>query len=153
MNVTFIDSKTKYPYFENVVIGIDSSGFLPKDIIGYKYSTREGKMVSQPSLISNVILGWDFKGFSARISYRFQGKILSGLDAKYSFADSYTDKFQLLDISLKQRIYKGLYVFFNATNLTNHIDEDYKIYYGDVRLPVSNQYYGSRFQLGAGYRF
>ena len=153
VNVTFIESKTRYPYFENVVIGIDSSGFLPKDIIGYEYNTREGKMSSQPSFISNVILGWDYKGFSARVSYRFQGNTLSGLDAKYSFADSYTDKFQLLDISLKMRVYKGLYIYFNATNLTNHIDEKYKIYYGDVRLPVSNQYYGSRFQLGAGYRF
>lgn len=153
INVTFINSKTKYPYFDNVVIGIDSSGFLPKNIIGYEYNTREGKMVNQPSFISNFILGWDYKGFSARVSYRYQGKTLSGLDAKYSFADSYTDKFQLLDISLKQRIYKGLDIYFNATNLTNHIDEDYKMYYGNVRLPVSNQYYGSRFQLGASYRF
>ncbi len=153
VNLTFINSRTKYPYFENVVVGVDSSGFLPKDIIGYQYNTREGKMVSQPSFITNVILGWDYKGFSARVSYRFQGKTLSGLDAKYSFADNYADKFQLLDISLKMRVYKGLYIYFNATNLTNHIDEDYKIYYGDVRLPVSSQYYGSRFQLGAGYRF
>ena len=153
VNATFIDSKTKYPYFENVVIGIDSSGFLPKNIIGYEYNTREGKMVNQPTFISNVILGWDYKGFSARVSYRYQGKTLSGLDAKYSFADSYTDKFQLMDISLKQRIYKGLHIYFNATNLNNHIDEDYKMYYGNVRLPVSNQYYGSRFQLGASYRF
>jgi len=153
VNLTFINSRTRYPYFENVVIGVDSSGFLPKDIIGYQYSTREGKMVSQPSFITNVILGWDYKGFSARVSYRFQGKTLSGLDAKYAFADNYADKFQLLDISLKMRVYKGLYLYFNATNLTNHIDEDYKIYYGDVQLPVSSQYYGSRFQLGAGYRF
>lgn len=153
VNFTLIQSKTQYPYFENVVVGIDSSGFLPKDIIGYEYSTREGKMVSQPSFITNVILGWDYKGFSARVSYRFQGKTLSGLDAKYSFADSYTDIFQLLDISLKQRVYKGLDIYLNLTNLSNHIDENYRMYPGDVRLPVSNQYYGSRVQLGARYRF
>ncbi|MFT6841750.1 MAG: TonB-dependent receptor [Mariniflexile sp.] len=153
VNVTLIDSKAKYPYFENIVVGIDSTGFFPQPIPGYKYSTREGKMVGQPSFISNVILGWDYKGFSSRVSYRFQGKTLSGLDAKYSFADAYTDKFQLLDISLKQRIFESFHIYLNATNLTNHIDENYSMYQENRRLPVSNQYYGSRVIFGAMYRF
>lgn len=152
VNVTFIDSRARYPYFENIVVGIDSSGFFPQDIPGYEYSTREGKMVTQPSFISNIILGWDYKGFSARASYRFQGKTLSGLDAKFSFADAFIDKFQLLDISLKQRLFKGFHVYLNATNLTNHVDESFRIYQGNRRLPVSNQFYGSRVQVGAMYR-
>ena len=135
------------------MVGIDSTGFFPQPIPGYKYSNREGKMVGQPSFISNVILGWDYKGFSSRVSYRFQGKTLSGLDAKYSFADPYTDKFQLLDISLKQRIFESFHIYLNATNLTNHIDENYRMYQENRRLPVSNQYYGSRIIFGAMYRF
>jgi outer membrane receptor protein involved in Fe transport len=153
VNITVIESKTKYPYFENVVIGIDNSGFIPRDIIGYEYSLREGKVAGQPSFISNVILGWDYKGFSSRISYRFQGKTLSGLDAKLSFEDGYTDEFQMLDVSFTQRIAKGLDIYLNASNLTNHIDKDYRIYPGNLRMPLNNQYYGSRAQLGARYRF
>ena len=133
-------------------MGVDSSGFFPKDIPGYEYNTRGGKMVSQPSFISNFILGWDYKGFSARLSYRFQGRTLNGLDAKFSFADSYIDEFQLLDFSLKQRIFKGFHLYLNATNLTKHVDESFRIYPGNIRLPVSNQFYGSRIQVGAMYR-
>ena len=153
VNVTVIDSKAKYPYFNDIVVGIDSSGFIPKPIPGYEYTTRKGKMVNQPSFISNIILGWDYKGFSARASYRFQGKTLSGLDARFAFADAFTDEFQLLDVSLKQQIYKGLFVYLNATNLTNHVDQNFRIYPGNIRLPTSSQFYGSRVQLGAMYRF
>lgn len=152
LNLTFIESKTKYPYFENVVIGVDDTGFFPQDIIGYEYSTREGQMITQPDFISNIILGWDYKGFSSRISYRYQGKTLNGLDAKYSFSDSYLDEFQLLDISLKQRLFKGFYVYLNATNLTNQIDQNFSNY-PEVRLPNNDQYYGSRLQFGVNYRF
>jgi TonB-dependent receptor len=152
INLTFIDSRARYPYFEDIVVGIDSSGFFPKDIPGYEYNTRGGKMVSQPSFISNFILGWDHKGFSARVSYRFQGRTLNGLDARFSFADAFIDEFQLMDISLKQRIFKGFHVYLNATNLTKHVDENFRIYPGNIRLPVSNQFYGSRVQLGAMYR-
>ena len=152
VNLTFIDSRARYPYFEDIVVGVDTTGFFPKDIPGYEYNTREGKMVSQPSFISNFILGWDYKGFSARVSYRFQGRTLNGLDAKFSFADAYIDEFQLLDVSLKQRIFQGFHVYLNATNLTKHVDESFRIYPGNIRLPVSNQFYGSRVQLGAMYR-
>jgi len=153
VNLTVIDSKTNYPYFKNVVIGIDNTGFIPKDIIGYEYSLREGKVAGQPSFISNVILGWDYKGFSSRISYRYQGKTLSSLDARLSFSDGYTDEFQMLDISFTQRIYKRLDIYLNASNLTNHIDKNYRIYPGNMRMPLNDQYYGTRAQLGARWGF
>lgn len=152
VNVTLSRSKRISPSFQDVVIGVDSTGFFPRDIIGYEYQTREGGS-TQPGFVLNTILGWDYKGFSARASYRFQDKIFSGLDAALSFEDNYTDIFQTLDVSIKQRIYKGLDVYLNATNLTGHIDKRYRVYPTGERFPINEQNYGSRGQLGVRYRF
>ncbi len=152
INVTLSRSKRITPSFQDVVIGVDSTGFFPRDIIGYEYQTREGG-ATQPGFVTNVILGWDYKGFSARASYRFQDEIFSGLDAALSFEDNYTDIFQTLDVSIKQRITKGLDIYLNATNLTGHIDKRYRIYPTGERFPINEQNYGSRGQLGVRYRF
>lgn len=151
VNVTLSRSKRIAPVFEDVVIGIDSTGFIPQDIIGYEYQTREGG-ASQPGFVTNVILGWDYKGFSARASYRFQDQVSSGLD-ELSFQEDYTDIFQTLEISIKQRIYKGLDIYLNATNLTGHIDKRYRVYPTGESFPINEQNYGSRGQLGVRYRF
>ena len=84
VNYTIMHTQTKYPYFEAVVVGMDSSGFVPVPIYGQQYKTRKGPMEDQPASILNVILGWDYKGFSSRISYRYQAKTVESLDARYS---------------------------------------------------------------------
>ena len=150
INYTILDTRTKYPYFQAVIVDWDLSGFIPVPIYGQYYRTRPGPMEDQPESILNIILGWDFKGFSGRVSYRYQSKTVEGLDARYSVYDSYYDSFTLIDLMLKQQITKNLSVFANLTNIGNHID-DY--YYGEqgIRkaLPTSSQFYGFRAQLGA----
>ena len=149
INYSIITTKTKYPFFNQVIIGMDNSGFIPIPIYGQQYETREGPMQDQPSSILNVILGWDYKGFSGRISYRFQNKTVERLDARYSVFDSYYDTFSLLDLMLKQKITKNISCYANLTNIGNHID-DY--YYGEQEehpaLPTSSQFYGFRVQFG-----
>jgi TonB-dependent receptor len=149
VNYTILESKTRYPYFQSVIVGYDESGFFPEPIYAQKYETRSGSMQDQPESILNVILGWDYKGFSSRISYRYQSKTVESLDARYSVFDSYYDTFSLVDIMLNQKITKYISCFANVTNIGNHID-DY--YYGSQEgrpaLPTSGQFYGIRAQLG-----
>ena len=150
INYTILNSKTKYPYFQAVIIDWDNSGFIPVPIYGQYYRTRPGPMEDQPESILNVILGWDFKGFSSRISYRFQSKTVESLDARYSVFDSYYDSFTLIDLMLKQQITKNLSAFANLTNIGNHIDDYYFGEQGEGKpaLPTSSQYYGFRAQVG-----
>ena len=106
-------------------------------------------MQDQPESILNVILGWDYKGFSSRISYRYQSKTLESLDARYSVFDQYYDSFSLVDLMLNQKITKNISCYVNLTNIGNHIDD----YYfgkqpGRPALPNSSQFYGIRAQLG-----
>jgi TonB-dependent receptor len=149
INYTLLETKTKYPYFQAVIIDWDNSGFIPVPIYGQYYRTRPGPMEDQPTSILNVILGWDFKGFSGRVSYRYQSKTVESLDARYSVFDSYYDTFTLIDLMLKQQITKNLSVFANLTNIGNHIDDYYFGEQGNKpALPTSSQFYGFRAQLG-----
>ena len=149
INYTVLDTKTKYPYFKAVITGYDNSGFIPIPIYGQFYETRPGPMQDQPESILNVILGWDFKGFSSRISYRYQSKTVEGLDARHSVYDRYYDAFSLVDLMLKQRVTKNISLYANLTNIANHVDDYYFGEQGDKpALPTSSQFYGFRAQLG-----
>lgn len=153
VNYSLIDTRTKYPYFQAVVVDIDSSGFVPQPIYGQQYRTRSGPMEDQPSSILNIILGWDYKGFSGRISYRYQDKTVESLDALHSRKDSYYDTFTLIDVMLKQKITESLSAYVNVTNIGNHID-DYFFgeQIGQILLPTSSQFYGSRIQVGLRFK-
>ncbi len=153
INLTLLRSDTRYPYFENVVIGIDSSGFLPKEIIGYEYHTRSGRLVDQPSGILNLVLGWDYKGFSSRCSFRYQNNTLQNQDARLALTNSYYDTFMWVDISLKQRLTEQLDVFANLTNVSRHIDDYFIRFGGQTLLPRNSEQYGVRAQFGLTWGF
>ncbi|MGA9120390.1 MAG: TonB-dependent receptor [Bacteroidota bacterium] len=151
LNLSFIGSNTQYPYFNTVTIGY-TTGRVKVPITALQYTTRAGAVVDQPKSIANVILGWDYKGFSTRFSLRYQQTTLTSLDSKFSLADAYYDNFLLLDISAKQQILDNLSIFANFTNLTSHID-DYYIDAVGGRLPTSSQAYGLRGQFGVSYSY
>ena len=151
VNVSILRSETQYPYFEDIVIGIDSSGFFPQDIIGFEYLTRQGRLVNQPSALFNLILGWDYKGFSSRVSFRYQDRSYTSLDSRLALSNSYYDTFTWFDVSLKQKINNHLSVFSNLTNVGKHID-DFFMEFGDVNLPTNSEQYGFRTQFGLNYK-
>ena len=153
VNVTMLRSNTRYPYFEDVVIGIDSSGFFPRDIIGYEYNLTEGRLVNQPNAILNLILGWDYKGFSSRFSFRYQGNTLQNQDSRLSLSNSFYDTFVWMDVSLKQKITKNISVFANLTNVSQHIDDYFIRFGGHTTLPTNSEQYGLRGQFGITYRY
>jgi outer membrane receptor for ferric coprogen and ferric-rhodotorulic acid len=128
---------------------MDSSGFIPQPVYGQEYLTRVGPMIDQPQFIFNFVLGWDYKGFSARGSFRKQDLTVQALDGLYSLFDSYYDTFTLIDVMLKQKITDNLSTFVNLTNIGNHVDDYY--FKGEVkgkRLPTRSEYYGFRAQAG-----
>jgi TonB-dependent receptor len=149
VNFSIINTSTKYPYFQEVITDVDNSGWIPIYTYGQEYRTRRGPMEDQPASILNVIVGWDFKGFSSRVSYRFQDKTVNSLDTRYSVFDAYYDTFSLIDVMLKQKITDNISAYANLTNIGNHVD-DY--YYGEQEdkpaLPTNSQFYGFRAQVG-----
>ncbi|MEM9984337.1 MAG: TonB-dependent receptor, partial [Bacteroidota bacterium] len=103
-----------------------SEAFFPQTNVTYDQffrpiftdTLRTGPLPDQPNQIVNLSLGYERKGFTGRVAYFMQTNALSAIGP--------TDPenlinlgFNRLDVTLKQRIYKGLSVFINANNLTN----------------------------------
>jgi TonB-dependent receptor len=150
LNYSMIWSKTKLPYirFETVT---DSSGPFPIPKTVPIYATRESRMLDQPASMFNARVGWDFKGFSTRLSFRYQGATIRSVDPLLSLLDEVTGDQFLMDLSIKQKIVKGLSVSLDISNLTRFVDDRF-IYAQDHVLPRAGEYYGSTVQLGLRYK-
>jgi TonB-dependent receptor len=151
LNYSMIWSKTKLPYiaFKSV---IDSSGPFPRPKTIPLYATRESRMLDQPKSMFNARIGWDYKGFSSRLSFRYQGATITSVDPLRSLLDEITGNQFLMDLSLKQQILKGLSVSLDIANLTKFVDDRF-VYAQDHIMPRSGEYYGTTVQLGLRYKF
>lgn len=160
-NVSLMSSNQSYPSF-----WIKSPKVGNKDTL--EYQTVQGPLQNQPKATYNAILGWDYKGFSARFSYRDQKTTVTSIDTRFGLQDYNYGDVTLWDISLKQQIINNLSVFANATNVNDHIDSYYYTHpsytlansggtaptvYPAGNLPTSEQSYGWILQLGASYSF
>jgi len=78
-------------------------------------------MPSQSPHIFNMSLGYDYKGFSARVSSAFQGTKASSYSLNKDF-DRFDLEFWRWDASVKQKIDKYWSVFLNINNINNQQD-------------------------------
>ena len=111
-------------------------------------SMRSSRVPGQPAHIANVTLGYDFMGFSARLSYLFQTDIQTGVSTANSL-DSYTAAYARWDLTLLQRLDWGMEVYANFTNLNARPDRN--LYSYRTNQPTYLEYYG--FTLDFGVRF
>jgi hypothetical protein len=76
-----------------------------------------------PEFLANIILGYDIKGFSCRISYFYQGEYpISGNYNLYT-TQIEGNKFSRLDIALKQQLCNNVSIILNLNNITNSTEE------------------------------
>jgi TonB-dependent receptor len=155
LNVSFMGSNALYPYLsQKDKIKADSTfGHGSYSYTYYnKYYTRSGSVLNMPDATYNAIIGWDYLGFSSRVSLQYRGKTLESLDPKYSMTDSYYDGGLLVDVMVKQKLTDHLSVFVNFIDLGSRIDS----YYFNSpagNLPANQQMNGLSMQFGAGYVF
>jgi TonB-dependent receptor len=150
VNASVMSSRTLYPYFDGKAVIKDSVVRASGTTYTYyqAYRTRAGSVVNMPKATYNVIVGWDYLGFSSRVSFRYQQTTLTSLDSQYSIGDAYYDNALLVDIMLKQKVLDNVSVFANLTNIGSHIDDYY--YHTPIgkNLPTSSQSYGFNAQFG-----
>lgn len=151
VNYSRIWSSTQFPYLsiENI---IDTTGTHPKIVATPFYHARSSRMLNQPSDILNVRVGWDYEGFSTRISFRYQGEVLTAFDPQYSLQDSYSKAQFLVDWTVKQKLYDNLYVLADVSNLNQYIDDSF-IKTGNYSFPTSSTSYGFLAQIGLRYEY
>ncbi len=107
-------------------------------------------MVDQPNDILNISVGYDYKDFSIRLAYNFQGKTLS-YKSNYVETDGYTHNYSRLDLSVRQKLpIEGLSVQFLLSNITREAEKSYTF---TDRYNNSEQYYGMTGSLGIRYEY
>ena len=107
------------------------------------------RLLKQPSFLANFSLGYDYKGFSGRLSYTYQGNILVSEQHRSDGADVESTKaFAKWDLQLKQRINKQFQVYASAANIFNWSDSKKRNVTG---YPSSVELYGSSFNIGLKY--
>ncbi|MCA1803056.1 MAG: TonB-dependent receptor [Rhodothermaceae bacterium] len=123
---------------------------------------REGRLLYQGDDIINVALGVDYKGFSGRVSYRFQGDVITNVGDRSEY-DRFNENVSGWDFSLRQRLpIDGLSLSLSGVNITHNPTRTYRYFQrfedGQLQENPTNQLnrvqYGARnFILGLRYDF
>jgi TonB-dependent receptor len=143
VNYTHIHSNTLYPY---IIVG--TKGIPPKPYA--TYATGEDALVDQPNDIFNIRFGWDYKGFSTRLTCEFQGQILTSPDPEFEITNYYQQSQFKMDWSAKQKLTNNLSVMADVSNLNNFIAQSNIHYLGNL-YPTDETSYGILVDIGLRY--
>jgi TonB-dependent receptor len=151
VNHTVLESETKYPQIFSKQVPIVPRPRTPPFNRTVMVDTfRVGRMFDQPSSITNVTVGYDFKGFSARLSYLFQADVLTGL-ASTPAGDRFTADYRRWDLALKQQLPRNVQVYANFNNINNREDRNFQSSIG--AYPTFIEYYGFTMDVGVRFTF
>jgi TonB-dependent receptor len=112
------------------------------DIFPYQ---RKVKLVGQAAHILNASLGYDVKGFSARVSTSYQGTKLSGYSSSAD-KDRFNQGFWRFDAAFKQRFGRNFNIFLNLNNLSNQEDVSF---FRSENFVTAREVYGTTATVGA----
>lgn len=143
INYTHIWSSTLYP-----LAGLHRTTVGRVNVVTLVDSTRGGRLIDQPADIANVSIGYDYEGFSGRISFLYQGAMISGIGSRIE-QDGYTHDYFRMDASVRQILpLKGLQVYLDVNNINQRADISAQQTIGGF---TSEQYYGLTADLGIRY--
>jgi TonB-dependent receptor len=154
-NITRLWSGTYYMVWKKIEDLIMYNGVRPVmevDFTKSYYQKTESRMPSQVDLTSNLWLGYDFKGFSTRVSMSYQGTRLTGINPNTDQIGyyNYTGEYLRFDITAKQKINKSLSILLNLNNITNATESGYRYM---SSYPTYTNMYGFSADLGIQINF
>ena len=119
-NYTRTFSEVKYPRTEIEYIVVFTPSFSVNTVnIDSFYVDR---LIDQPNDIFNLSLGYDYKGFSGRLSMLYMSDVFTSTNFWPELRQT-TDAYRRYDLSMKQKLpVKGLELYLNVSNLTEAID-------------------------------
>lgn len=142
VNYTHIFSKAEYPFqFVNFNVRptkyVDSSYYAP--------------LLYQPDNILNLSLGYDYKGFSTRLSMIYSSRIFTSPNV-YPQLLAYTAAYKRWDLALKQELpIQGFQLFCNLNNI-NGVN-DVSVIAAPTGAPVHEEKYVYSVEAGLRYKF
>ncbi len=146
LNYTHIVSDVNYPITKVITENTQEPPFVKTTIVKTSYQDR---LIYQPSDIFNATVGYDYKGFSSRLSFLFKNDIFSRTNFFEKFRGISAEYYRF-DFNLKQKLpWKGFEFLMNFSNLTSAVERDINVGTG---FPIKNQYYGMTIDAGIRYR-
>jgi TonB-dependent receptor len=142
VNYTHIWSKTTYPWRDDVTLG--------RGLVRSIDSTRTGRLIYQPNDVANAYIGYDYKGFSGRISFLFQGNSVNGI-GNFAEQDGFTKEYFRIDASARQMLpIEGLQVYLDLSNINERRNESAQ---ASISGFTSEQNYGLTANLGVRFTY
>jgi TonB-dependent receptor len=121
VNYTYNRSEAKYP---RTVIKVAVDPITYKSSYTNQDTTYTAPMLEQPDNLLNLMIGYDFKGFSIRGSLNYKSHIFKTA-SWYEELRAYSVDFRRYDLQVRQKFpIDGLELFLNVNNLTNEKDHD-----------------------------
>lgn len=159
------------PYLEGVVINVNYTrifsemdkqqfrlvksdrrkpgGGPPRYYMDLLDTLRSSRLPDQPAHIANITLGYDYKGFSARVSYLYQTNKVTYIDNNEEL-DQFTGEYARWDLTIQQTIMENLQFFSNFTNLNERPDQSFRG--TSLNNPTYIEHYGLTIDFGLRYK-
>ena len=145
INYTHISSNATYPWRNprTTIVG-------PRQTLTQVFdSTRSGRLIDQPNDIMNAYIGYDYEGFSARLSFLFQGNAVSYI-GNFPEQDGFTRDYFRIDASARQILpWYGIELYLDMNNLNSETNTSAQKSIGGF---TNEQNYGLTANLGVRYR-
>ncbi len=146
INYTHTFSEAKYPRTIIETQYLNEPPWVQTTNIDTFYTDR---LLNQPNNILNVTIGFDYKGFSTRVSMLYQDDIFKQ-DNFWRRLRATSDQYIRWDISLRQKLpIEGLELLANFNNISASIERDINV---GEKYPIREQHYGSTADIGLRYR-
>jgi TonB-dependent receptor len=137
LNYTHVYSKETYPF-----VNIEKVG---RSIL-YVDTSFTDRLLYQPDNIANLSVGYDYEGFSVRVSMIYQDNIFSGPNFWPQLRTT-TTAYTRWDISAKQDLpWYGLQIYGDLSNVNGESDID--VIQASTGVPQAEQDYGMTADLG-----
>jgi outer membrane receptor for ferrienterochelin and colicin len=144
VNYTHVYSEAKYP---QTIVNTTYIPKFTKTIVDTFYTAR---MVNQPNNVVNLALGYDYAGFSARVSMLYSSDVFNTPNF-WPDLDQNTSEYIRWDLSVKQEMpWFGLQLFFNLNNINGRHDQ---VVVQGSKFPSSEEDYGMTADLGLRWRY
>ena len=143
INYTHISSSATYPFLFPRTVNNPTPPPRFKTIL--VDSSRGGRLIDQPNDIMNSYIGYEYEGFSVRVSFVFQGNSVSYI-GNYPQQDGFTRNYFRIDASARQMLpWMGAQIYLDANNLNSESNISAQQTIGGF---TSEQYYGLTADLG-----
>jgi TonB-dependent receptor len=108
-------------------------------------TVRTARLLNQGDDILNVALGVDYKGFSGRISFNFQGNVITTVGSRPE-EDQFTGNIYKWDFTLKQQLpIEGLSIQLSGINIFHNVTETYRKFRRVIDGPISDNLLSERY--------